>query len=55
MSGTTASSALLHWKAPDIGGAPLTGFSLHFRPSHGDWEELTLPRYATSFEIKVTH
>ncbi|XP_065348547.1 cell adhesion molecule Dscam2 isoform X2 [Cloeon dipterum] len=52
VSGSTSSSVVLHWKAGDTGGAPLTGFSLHFRPTNGDWEELQLPRYINSHELK---
>ncbi|XP_059476003.1 cell adhesion molecule Dscam2 isoform X1 [Neocloeon triangulifer] len=52
ISGSTSSSVVLHWKAGDTGGAPLTGFSLHFRPTNGDWEELSLPRYINTYELK---
>jgi hypothetical protein len=55
VSEKTSSSLLLHWKSPDTGNAPLTGYSLHFRPNQGDWEEIPLPRYATSHELKVRY
>ncbi|PSN52800.1 Down syndrome cell adhesion molecule-like protein Dscam2 [Blattella germanica] len=52
ITSTTSSSILLHWKPGDNGGAPLSGYMLNYRRTHGDLEELTLPRRATSYELK---
>ncbi|XP_043473238.1 Down syndrome cell adhesion molecule-like protein Dscam2 isoform X4 [Leptopilina heterotoma] len=52
VTSSTASSILLHWKPGFNGGAPLTGYSLHYRTTHGNLEEMLLSRRATSHELK---
>ncbi|XP_076288258.1 Down syndrome cell adhesion molecule 2 isoform X4 [Lasioglossum baleicum] len=52
VTSSTSSSILLHWKAGHTGGAPLTGYTLHYRTTHGNLEELQLSRHATSHELK---
>lgn len=54
MTSSTASSVLLHWKQGYNGGAPLTGYTLHYRTTHGNLDELQLSRRATSHELKVS-
>jgi hypothetical protein len=54
VTSATSSSILLHWKPGDNGAAPLSGYMLNYRRTHGDLEELTLPRRATSYELKVS-
>ncbi|XP_069701681.1 cell adhesion molecule Dscam2 isoform X1 [Periplaneta americana] len=55
VTSATSSSILLHWKPGDNGAAPLSGYMLNYRRTHGDLEELTLPRRATSYELKGLH
>ncbi|XP_033224907.1 Down syndrome cell adhesion molecule-like protein Dscam2 [Belonocnema kinseyi] len=52
VTSSTASSILLHWKQGYNGGAPLTGYTLHYRTTHGNLDELQLSRRATSHELK---
>ncbi|XP_049785936.1 Down syndrome cell adhesion molecule-like protein Dscam2 [Schistocerca cancellata] len=52
VTSTTSSSILLQWKVGDTGGAPITGFSLSYRRSHGDTEEVSLPRHTSTYELK---
>ncbi|XP_053996004.1 cell adhesion molecule Dscam2-like isoform X1 [Hylaeus anthracinus] len=52
VTSSTSSSILLHWKPGHSGGAPLTGYTLHYRTTHGNLEELQLSRHATSHELK---
>ncbi|KAK2583617.1 hypothetical protein KPH14_009555 [Odynerus spinipes] len=52
VTSSTSSSILLHWKAGYHGGAPLTGYTLHYRTTHGNLDELHLSRHATSHELK---
>nr|XP_031836500.1 Down syndrome cell adhesion molecule-like protein Dscam2 isoform X9 [Nomia melanderi] len=52
VTSSTSSSILLHWKAGHSGGAPLTGYTLHYRTTHGNLEELQLSRHSTSHELK---
>ncbi|XP_076249076.1 Down syndrome cell adhesion molecule 2 isoform X11 [Calliopsis andreniformis] len=52
VTSSTSSSILLHWKAGHTGGAPLTGYTLHYRTTHGNLDELQLSRHATSHELK---
>ncbi|XP_048515678.1 Down syndrome cell adhesion molecule-like protein Dscam2 isoform X2 [Athalia rosae] len=52
VTSSTSSSILLHWKPGNTGGAPLTGYTLHYRRTHGNLEELQLSRRATSHELK---
>ncbi|OAD56368.1 Down syndrome cell adhesion molecule-like protein Dscam2 [Eufriesea mexicana] len=52
VTSSTSSSILLHWKPGHTGGAPLTGYTLHYRTTHGNLDELQLSRHATSHELK---
>ncbi|XP_067213973.1 cell adhesion molecule Dscam2 isoform X7 [Linepithema humile] len=52
VTSSTSSSVLLHWKSEHNGGAPLTGYTLYYRTSHGTLDELQLSRHATSHELK---
>ncbi|XP_017879718.1 Down syndrome cell adhesion molecule-like protein Dscam2 isoform X3 [Ceratina calcarata] len=52
VTSSTSSSILLHWKPGHTGGAPLTGYTLHYRTTHGTLDELQLSRHATSHELK---
>ncbi|XP_017789057.1 PREDICTED: Down syndrome cell adhesion molecule-like protein Dscam2 [Habropoda laboriosa] len=52
VTSSTSSSVLLHWKPGHTGGAPLTGYTLHYRTTHGNLDELQLSRHATSHELK---
>ncbi|KAG7203545.1 hypothetical protein KM043_013595 [Ampulex compressa] len=52
VTSSTSSSILLHWKSGHSGGAPLTGYTLHYRTTHGNLDELQLSRHATSHELK---
>lgn len=42
----------MHWKPGYNGGSPLTGYTLHYRTTHGSLDELQLPRRATNHELK---
>ncbi|XP_066599034.1 cell adhesion molecule Dscam2 isoform X3 [Prorops nasuta] len=52
VTSTTSSSILLHWKSGHNGGAPLTGYTLHYNTKDGNLHELELSRHATSHELK---
>ncbi|KAK0088951.1 hypothetical protein PV325_010139, partial [Microctonus aethiopoides] len=52
VTSSTSSSVLLHWKPGYNGGSPLTGYTLHYRTTHGSLDELQLPRRATNHELK---
>lgn len=52
VTSATSSSILLHWKDSSNGNAPITGYTLHFRRSHGNLEERQLSRHASSHELK---
>ncbi|XP_032686645.1 Down syndrome cell adhesion molecule-like protein Dscam2 isoform X5 [Odontomachus brunneus] len=52
VTSSTSSSVLLHWKSEHNGGAPLTGYTLYYRTTHGTLDELQLSRHATSHELK---
>lgn len=53
VTSSTSSSVLLHWKSEHNGGAPLTGYTLYYRTTHGTLDELQLSRHATNHELKV--
>lgn len=53
VTSATSSSILLHWKAGNNGGAPISGYSLNFRKEHGNLDEIQLSRHAVSYELKV--
>ncbi|KAL6441311.1 hypothetical protein ACFW04_003518 [Cataglyphis niger] len=52
VTSSTSSSVLLHWKSEHNGGAPLTGYTLYYRTTHGTLDELQLSRHATNHELK---
>ncbi|XP_066139979.1 cell adhesion molecule Dscam2 isoform X2 [Euwallacea fornicatus] len=52
VTSATSSSILLHWKAGNNGGAPISGFTLNYRKQHGNLDEFHLSRHATSYELK---
>nr|XP_018897402.1 PREDICTED: Down syndrome cell adhesion molecule-like protein Dscam2 isoform X3 [Bemisia tabaci] len=52
VTSATSSSILLHWKVPDRGGAPLTGFTLTYRMATGEPQDMPLSRKTTSYELK---
>ncbi|XP_034940449.1 Down syndrome cell adhesion molecule-like protein Dscam2 isoform X4 [Chelonus insularis] len=52
VTSSTSSSVLLHWKPGYNGGSPLTGYTLHYRTTHGSLDELQLPRRETNHELK---
>lgn len=53
VTSATSSSILLHWKSGNTGGSHVTGYTLNYRKTHGDLDELHLSRHATSHELKV--
>lgn len=53
VTSATSSSILLHWKAGNDGGAPISGYSLNYRKEHGSLEEIHLSRHAISYELRV--
>ncbi|XP_070166191.1 dscam family member AbsCAM isoform X4 [Polyergus mexicanus] len=52
VTSSTSNSVLLHWKSEHNGGAPLTGYTLYYRTTHGTLDELQLSRHATNHELK---
>lgn len=52
VSSATSGSILLHWKDSSNGNAPITGYTLYFRRTHGNIEERQLSRHASSHELK---
>lgn len=52
VTSATSSSILMHWKGGSSGNAPITGYTLHYRRSHGNLEEMFLSRHASSHELK---
>uniref|UniRef100_A0A336M1C8 CSON009678 protein n=1 Tax=Culicoides sonorensis TaxID=179676 RepID=A0A336M1C8_CULSO len=52
VTSATSNSILMHWKNGFTGNAPITGYSIHYRRTHGNMEELQLSRHATSHELK---
>lgn len=52
VTSATSSSILMHWKVTSNGNAPLLGFTLNYRRSHGNLEEMSLSRHASSHELK---
>lgn len=52
VTSATSSSILMHWKVTSNGNAPLLGFTLFYRRSHGNLEEMSLSRHASSHELK---
>lgn len=54
VSSVTSSSILLHWKPGDSGSAPISSYTLNYRRTQGELEEITLPRRVTSYELQVS-
>jgi hypothetical protein len=54
VSSVTSSSILLHWKPGDSGAAPISSYTLNYRRTQGELEEITLPRRVTSYELQVS-
>lgn len=52
-TGATTSSVSLQWKVADTGNAPIYGYSLNFRLSNGEWEELEFSRRSTSHVLQA--
>lgn len=52
VTSATSSSILIHWKSGYAGNAPITGYSLHYKRTHGNMDELRLSRHTTSQELK---
>lgn len=52
VTSATSSSILMHWKSSSNGNAPILGYTLHYRRSHGNLEEMQLSRHASSHELK---
>lgn len=52
VTSATSSSILMHWKSGSAGNAPIIEFTLHYRRTHGNLDELSLSRHASSHELK---
>uniref|UniRef100_A0A6B2E762 Putative down syndrome cell adhesion molecule 2 isoform r n=1 Tax=Phlebotomus kandelakii TaxID=1109342 RepID=A0A6B2E762_9DIPT len=52
VTSATSSSILMHWKSGNAGNAPITEYTLHYKRAHGNLEDLTLSRHASSHELK---
>ncbi|KAK9876828.1 hypothetical protein WA026_015065 [Henosepilachna vigintioctopunctata] len=52
VTSATSSSVLLHWKSGSNGGAPISGYTLSYRKEHGNLDEVSLSRHASSYELK---
>lgn len=52
VTSATPSSILMHWKNGATGNAPITGYTIHYRRTHGNMEELQLSRHVASHELK---
>lgn len=52
VTSATSSSILVHWKCGFTGNAPITGYTLYYRRSRGNMEEMHLSRHASSHELK---
>lgn len=52
VTSATSSSILMHWKGGFNGNAPITEFTLHYRRTHGNLDEMQLSRHASSHELK---
>jgi hypothetical protein len=48
----TADSVRLQWKQGDNGGSAIRGFILNFRPLDGEWEEITLSRKLSTYQVE---
>lgn len=52
VTSATSSSILMHWKTVNNGNAAIIEYTLHYRRTHGNIEELSLSRHASSHELK---
>lgn len=52
VTSATSTSILMHWKNTGNGNAPITSYTLHYKKSNGNTEELSLSKHANSFELK---
>ncbi|XP_041633226.1 cell adhesion molecule Dscam2 isoform X4 [Drosophila kikkawai] len=52
VTSATSSSILMHWKCGFTGNAPITGYTLFYRRTNGNTEEMQLSRHASSHELK---
>jgi hypothetical protein len=52
VTSATSTSILLHWKNTGNGNAPITSYTLHYKKSNGNLEELNLSKHANSYELK---
>lgn len=52
VTSATSHSILMHWKTTSTGNAPITKYTLHYKRTHGNLEELPLSRHTTSHELK---
>ncbi|XP_024084690.1 Down syndrome cell adhesion molecule-like protein Dscam2 [Cimex lectularius] len=52
VTSATSNSVLLHWKPGDNGAAPILGYTLYYKKTHSDPQEIPLSRRTTSYELK---
>jgi Down syndrome cell adhesion molecule-like protein 1 len=52
VTSATSTSILMHWKNTGNGNAPITAYTLHYKKSNGNLEELNLSKHANSYELK---
>nr|XP_036670825.1 Down syndrome cell adhesion molecule-like protein Dscam2 isoform X14 [Drosophila suzukii] len=52
VTSATSSSILMHWKCGFTGNAPITGYTLFYRRTNGNTDEMQLSRHASSHELK---
>lgn len=52
VTSATSSSILMHWKSTSNGNAPILGYTLYYRRSRSNMEEMSLSRHSTSHELK---
>ncbi|GLG93649.1 Down syndrome cell adhesion molecule-like protein Dscam2 [Gryllus bimaculatus] len=50
-TGSTSTSLNVQWKLGEDGGAPITGFVLHYKREFGEWEEVKVNRKQSSYII----
>jgi hypothetical protein len=52
VTSATSTSILMHWKNTGNGNAPITAYTLHYKKSNGNLEEISLSKHANSYELK---
>lgn len=52
VTSATSTSILMHWKNTGNGNAPIISYTLHYKKSNGNLEELSLSKHANSYELK---